>query len=35
MAPLAYDVLLISDLRLPGPTGRAVAEEIRAQAQAG
>jgi len=35
MARLAYDVLLVSDLRLPGPTGRAVAEEIRAQAHAG
>jgi Glycosyltransferase family 28 C-terminal domain len=35
MALPAYDVLLVSDLRLPGPTGRAVAEEIRAQAQAG
>ena len=35
MAPLAYDVLLVSDLRLPGPTGRAVAEEIQAQAQGG
>ncbi|HSA81819.1 MAG TPA: glycosyltransferase [Geminicoccaceae bacterium] len=35
MASLAYDVLLVSDLRLPGPTGRAVAEEIRAQAEAG
>ncbi|MCC2663801.1 MAG: glycosyltransferase, partial [Geminicoccaceae bacterium] len=35
MAALAYDVLLISDLRLPGPTARALAEEIRAQAQAG
>ena len=35
MASPAYDVLLISDLRLPGPTGRALAEEIRAQAEAG
>ena len=34
MAP-AYDVLLISDLRLPGPTGRAIAAEIQAQAEAG
>ena len=32
---LAYDVLLISDLRLPGPTGRVIAAEIRAQAGAG
>ena len=35
MPALAYDVLLISDLRLPGPTGRAIAAEIRAQAGAG
>ncbi len=35
MPPLTYDVVLISDLRLPGPTGRAIAAEIRAQAGAG
>ncbi len=35
MPALAYDVLLISDLRLPGSTGRAIAAEIRAQAGAG
>ncbi len=35
MPALAYDVLLISDLRLPGPTGRTIAAEIRAQAAAG
>ncbi len=35
MPALAYDVLLISDLRLPGATGRAIAAEIRAQAGAG
>jgi UDP:flavonoid glycosyltransferase YjiC (YdhE family) len=35
MPALAYDVLLISDLRLPGPTGRTIAAEIRAQATAG
>ena len=35
MAALAYDVVLVSDLRLPGATGRAVAEEIRAQAAGG
>jgi UDP:flavonoid glycosyltransferase YjiC (YdhE family) len=35
MARLAYDILIIGDLRLPGATGRAVAEEVRAQARAG
>ena len=35
MARLAYDILIIGDLRLPGATGRAIAEEIRAQAAAG
>ena len=35
MAPLASDIVVLGDLRLPGATGRAVAEEIRAQAAAG
>jgi UDP:flavonoid glycosyltransferase YjiC (YdhE family) len=35
MARLAYDIVVIGDLRLAGAAGRAVAEEIRAQATAG
>ena len=35
MARSTYDIVIIGDLRLPGATGRAVAEEIRAQARAG
>ena len=35
MARIFYDVVIVSDLRLPGPTGRAIAEQIRAQAGAG
>jgi CheY-like chemotaxis protein len=35
MARSIYDIVIIGDLRLPGATGRAVAEEIRAQARGG
>jgi UDP:flavonoid glycosyltransferase YjiC (YdhE family) len=35
MARSTYDIVIIGDLRLPGATGRAVAEEIRAQGRAG
>lgn len=35
MPQLVYDVVVLGDLRLPGPTGRAIAEELRAQARAG
>ena len=35
MTRLAYDVVIVGDLRLPGATGRAMAEEIRALARAG
>jgi UDP:flavonoid glycosyltransferase YjiC (YdhE family) len=35
MARSSYDIVIIGDLRLPGATGRAVAEEIRAQARSG
>jgi UDP:flavonoid glycosyltransferase YjiC (YdhE family) len=35
MARLSYDVVIVSDLRLAGPTGRAIGEQIRAQAAAG
>ena len=35
MTRLAYDIVIVGDLRLPGATGRAIAEEIRALARAG
>lgn len=35
MTRLAYDVVLVGDLRLPGATGRAIAEEVRALARGG
>jgi UDP:flavonoid glycosyltransferase YjiC (YdhE family) len=35
MARSSYDVVIVGDLRLPGATGRAIAEEIRAQARGG
>ena len=35
MTRLAYEVVIVGDLRLPGATGRAIAEEIRALARAG
>ena len=35
MARPTYDIVIVGDLRLPGATGRAIAEEIRAQARAG
>ena len=35
MARSAYDIVIIGDLRLPGATARAIAEEVRAQAKAG
>ncbi len=35
MGALAYDVVLVSDLRLRGATGRALVEEVRAQAAGG
>jgi UDP:flavonoid glycosyltransferase YjiC (YdhE family) len=35
MARCTYDIVIIGDLRLPGATARAVAEEIRAQARGG
>jgi hypothetical protein len=35
MARLTYDIVIIGDLRLPGATGRAIAEEVRALAKGG
>jgi UDP:flavonoid glycosyltransferase YjiC (YdhE family) len=35
MTRSAYDIVIIGDLRLPGATGRAIAEEIRAHSSGG
>ena len=35
MARLTYDIVIVGDLRLPGATGRAIAEEVRALAKGG